>query len=608
MTRPPRFTLALLAWGLLAGLLLCGCGGAGTRSDRPQASAVVDVDPQRVLALEWIEAAPGSWVLRLPEETAGLSAVVLEVPSDEPRWTGMPSDTALWSVDQSQGDRRVLGRFDRSWGLSALPAGSELVRFNGDVPGAPAQIAVASSSRSFSFARIAGPRGPLLVALAQTPELPPVAGEPRRGLTPAEVDAFELGRREFDRFLTERDGLGPSFNGQSCFACHSDPASGGFSERRVVHFANSAAGGRSFPELGGPVLQERGIHPAAEELIPPEADVQAIRISPHVFGSGLVDALEDATLSALARAQPEDVRGRVHWIPGQGGTAQRAGRFGWKAQSADLLHFTAEAALEELGQTSRLFPEELHPGGDRRVTELYDRVRDPEIVAGADGRDRLDQLVDFQRLLAPPPQTPGAGHPGEALFEQIGCAVCHTPRLVTGDGQRFAPYSDFLLHDLGEQADGIRTGAAAPGEMRTAPLWGLTGRRFLWHDGAVALEPFEVLIEQAVARHAGQGAGARAAFGELSADQRVQLTDFLRSLGRAPHDLDADGRVTRADGAALVRALEAGAELNSAGRWTWRELLDLDGDGRVAAAEWAACARSLAGAPGAQRESGEPGR
>ncbi|MHC4379434.1 MAG: di-heme oxidoredictase family protein, partial [Planctomycetota bacterium] len=449
-----------------------------------------EIAPERVLALEWFEAEPGSWVLRLGADTDGLSAVVLEVPTEERGWTGVRSDALVWSVDQSQGERRVLGRFDRGWGVAALSAGTELARFNGDLPGAPAEVAIAEGPRTIELASIAGPRGSARVALAELPDLPPVAGEPLPGLTGDQRDAFEAGRLEFDRFLTERDGLGPSFNGQSCFACHFGPASGGFSERRVVHFASSAAGGRSFPEFGGPVLQERGIHPAAEESIPPEADVQAIRISPHVFGSGLVDALEDATLSALAAVQPPDVRGRVHWIPGSGGAAQRAGRFGWKAQSADLLHFTAEAALEELGQTNRLFPEELHPGGDRRVTELYDRVPDPEIVPDEDGRDRLDRLVDFQRLLAPPPQTPAAGHAGEALFERTGCAVCHTPRLVTGDGRRFAPYSDFLLHDLGDQGDGIRTGSAAPSEMRTAPLWGLTGRRFLWHDGALALEPF----------------------------------------------------------------------------------------------------------------------
>ena len=608
MTRPPRSFLAPFAGALFAGALLLGCGGAATRSETLEGTLAAEVPPERVLALEWFEEAPRSWALRLAAGTEGLSGVVLEVPTAESGWAGVRSDAVVWSVDQPQGEGRLLGRFDRGWGSAALAVGTELARFNGAVPAAPTEVAIAASSRAFEIASIAGPRGSVWVAMAKLPEMPPVAGDPLSDLTREQLDAFEAGRREFDRFLTERDGLGPSFNGQSCFACHFGPASGGFSERRVVHFASSAAGGRSFPEFGGPVLQERGIHPAAEELIPPEADVQAIRISPHVFGSGLVDALEDATLSALAAAQPADVRGRVHWIPGSGGAARRAGRFGWKAQSADLLHFTAEAALEELGQTNRLFPEELHPGGDRRVTELYDRVPDPEIVPGADGRDRLDRLVDFQRWLAPPHQTPAAGHPGEVLFERTGCAECHTPRLVTGDGRRFAPYSDFLLHDLGDQADGIRTGAAGPSEMRTAPLWGLTGRRFLWHDGALALEPFDVLIEQAVARHAGQGAASRAAFGELTEAQQALLIDFLRSLGRAPHDLDADGQVTRADGTALIAAVETGGGGERAGHATWRELLDLDGDGCVGAAEWAACARSLAGAPQTRRELAEPRR
>jgi hypothetical protein len=619
VTRLLRSTTAVVA-----GLWLCGCGVGPTSSSDPSSvppsnalsssgarelAVTSRTAAPKVLELEWRQPSPAVWALRLPADVEGLAAVFLEVPADRAGWrAGEATDDAV-PLDVTRGELRVLGRVDRGWGAADLAGGQVSVRFEGSSPPAPIAVATATRLQDFVEVRFAGGAREVFAALPTEPlpELPPLPGEPSRDASPEELALFAAGRREFDRFVSERDGLGPGFNGESCFVCHLGPASGGSSERRVTHFASSAAGGRSFPEVGGPVLQERGIHPSAEELVPSEADVRVVRISPHLFGSGWVEAVDDGTLAALARAQPVELRGRVHWIEGREGAPPRAGRFGWKAQAADLLSFTAEAALEELGQTNRLFPNELHAGGDPRVTELYDRVPDPEIVPGEDGRDRLDRLVDFQRLLAPPPQTPADGHPGAALFERTGCAVCHTPRLATADGREFAPYSDFLLHDLASEGDGIRTGDAGPTEMRTAPLWGLTGRRFLWHDGAVAHAPFEELIARAVARHAGQGSAAREAFAALAGPERAALVDFLRSLGRAPHDVDADGRVTRADGTALLASL-ASAEGAAESRTDWGDLLDLNGDRRVGAAEWAAFARSLARAPAVNRALSEPRR
>lgn len=431
------------------------------------------------------------------------------------------------------------------------------------------------------------------------------AGEPLRGLSPELLERFDAGRTEFDRAIGIRGGLGPAFNDQSCFGCHQGPASGGFSERRVTHFAKVSEPASDLRHVGGPVLQARGLGRVAEELLPIEAEVQADRITPHVFGAGLIEAVPDAQLEAIAAAQPPEQRGRVHWGEPLEGGGPRAGRFGWKSQFATLLSFSADALREELGQTSRLLPEENSPNGDFMAVAVTDRVPDPEIVPRPDGTNRLDQLVDFQRLLGPPPQAPAAGHPGEAVFRSVGCAVCHTPQIVLSDeapepfaGRAFAPFSDFLLHDLGGTGDGIPTGDAAPAEMRTAPLWGLLGRRFFWHDGTIARQAFGDLMDAAVERHGGQGAAAREAWRGLSGADRAAAHGFLESLGRHPHDLDGDGRVDGADGAAFADRVRSAGTLPS----EWNVLWDWSGNGALEPGEIVAAVATLARAPERQRE------
>lgn len=600
---------------------------------------------QGAVDLSWERSPDGLWYLRPTEGAPRPLAVVLEVAADDPGWRAAPPEVGVLTVDTRGRERRSIGALSSTW--SALPVGTALEGESEDGSQAPVPEA---DTTPRAFAAYAGesppapiavgallprPSGPVPVAAAvlrvedvlhalnaaPLPELPPAPGDPLPGATAEELERFEAGRREFDAHMSERDGLGPAFNDHSCFICHLGPASGGFSERRVLHFARSDRGGLPIPELGGPVLQSQGIHPSAVELLPEESDVQSVRITPHLFGSGLVELIPDELLLAGAADQPEGVRGRAHLVPALEDERIRVGRFGWKSQMATLLTFTADASLVELGQTNRLLPFESPPGGDPRVVERFDRVADPELTPGPDGRDRLDRLVDFQGLLAPPPQTPAEGHAGEALFGELGCATCHTPRMSfrteRGDVS-IAPYSDFLLHDMGGEGDAIRTGDAAPQEMRTAPLWGLTGRRFLWHDGELAHVPFPELIVRAIARHRGQGDASRQAFEDLGAAQRELLIDFLRSLGRSPHDLNADGKVDGSDGQWLAAELgSAPAEGSDSGAaasgahsavqtWTWRELLDIDGDGSLSPGEWLAFAAEMERAPARQRQLASP--
>jgi CxxC motif-containing protein (DUF1111 family) len=267
--------------------------------------------------------------------------------------------------------------------------------------------------------------------------------------------------------------------------------------------------------------------------------VVAPRKSIPLFGAGLVDAIPDQALAALADPDDRDgdgVSGRVHWVVDAATGSTRAGRFGWKAQQATLLTFCAEAYLEEMGITNELFPQENAPNGDaelllrclpiRRVRRIED-VPDP--LTGLRG---IDNFEAFLRFLAAPPrgEITDAARRGEQVFQEIGCAACHVPTLVTGasanpvfDRRQVPLYSDLLLHDVGT-GDGIPQGDALAEEIRTPALWGLRARRGLLHDGSAAT-PGEAIL-----RHGQEAAESRRRNKELSEADTAALLEFLDAL------------------------------------------------------------------------------
>ena len=128
---------------------------------------------------------------------------------------------------------------------------------------------------------------------------------------------------------------------------------------------------------------------------------------------------------------------------------------------------------------------------------------------------------------------------GKELFHGIGCVGCHTPKYVTSrkaenKAHRFQliwPYSDFLLHDMGEGlADGQQVGLADGREWRTPPLWGVgltkivSGHTFFLHDGRARN------LTEAILWHEGEAENARNGFMALEKAERDALIAFLESL------------------------------------------------------------------------------
>jgi CxxC motif-containing protein (DUF1111 family) len=366
-----------------------------------------------------------------------------------------------------------------------------------------------------------------------------VYGDPLPGMTAEETARFRAGLDAFVKQESIGSGLGPVFNAAVCRQCHDGPpAVGGTNQRVERRFGRRAPDGGFDPliELGGPLLQDHAIGQVTgfdyePEVIPPEANVVASRRTQPVFGLGLVDATPDAVFEALAQAEASaapEAAGRTARVVDLNTGQLAVGKFGWKASIATLFQFSGDAALNEMGITSPMFPDEVCPSGDCSALAFnpFPTLNDP------DGHD-VRGFTDFVTFLGPPPAPTLAGDVarGSAVFAAIGCAVCHVPTLITGsstssalDRVAYHPYSDFLLHDMGALGAGIDQADARGSEMRTQPLWGLSQQGQLLHDSRV------VTPAAAIAEHAGQAAGARDRFGALSDADRAALLAFLAAL------------------------------------------------------------------------------
>jgi len=370
-------------------------------------------------------------------------------------------------------------------------------------------------------------------ATAPPPPIGEVIGDPLPELTAAQQAAARRGRPLFDAVFQPDDGLGPLFNGSACATCHIEPASGGTSVRTIRIATRQLDDGScdDLGSLGGPVYQNLRSQPLRQaigqgkEPIPPQATHRSERIAPDLFGLGLLDAVPEATILALA--DPSDLDG--DGISGRPNRAPdgRLGRFGRKAVVPTLAEFNAAAFLIEIGITSPAHPGDVGNTG-RPLPPGTDPATDPEISAL-----QVARVDTFIRFLAPPFRAPAgeAAARGEQLFSDIGCDGCHVPELRTGNSpiaalanRDVAAYTDLLLHDMGPGLQDVCQGLASPTEFRTEPLMGLRFNQGFLHDGRAAT------IAQAVDLHGGEATASRVAYRGLSEADRNALLEFLGSL------------------------------------------------------------------------------
>jgi len=377
-----------------------------------------------------------------------------------------------------------------------------------------------------------------------------------------------------------RDGLGPIFNAQSCSSCHfedgrgqppaddDDPERGllvrlsvldedgdpqphpvygsQFQDRSIrkvpaegsVHIEVTEEPG-TYPDgtaysLGAPTYTLRS--PAGEEIT---GIVVSPRVAPAMMGVGLLENVPASVIEA--QADPDDadgdgISGRAHRVEDPESGEEVLGRFGWKAAVPTIRAQTTAAFANDIGITSDEQPDQPCTAAQLECTAAKDGG-EPEIDAA-----KVDKIEFYSRTLAVPARRDVGSKQtatGQQAFVAVGCASCHTPELRTGstskipalNDQVIRPYSDLLLHDLGEGlADGRPDGDASGSEWRTPPLWGIglvktvNGHTRFLHDGRARS------IEEAILWHGGEAEASKERFERLPAKERKAILAFLESL------------------------------------------------------------------------------
>jgi len=261
------------------------------------------------------------------------------------------------------------------------------------------------------------------------------------------------------------------------------------------------------------------------------------RVAPALIGMGLLDAVPDDTLRKLAAREPKDgIAGKTNLVWDVVAGKPAIGRFGLKANHPNLRQQVAAALIGDIGLSSTLFPDQNCPPVQKVCKEMM-FAGHPEFT-----KQRLAAMEAYLRTLAVPARRDVADPQvvrGQGLFEAARCATCHVPELRTGDypaesllaNQVIRPYTDLLLHDMGEDLADHRPDYQASGrEWRTPALWGLgltgmvNGNTSLLHDGR-ARNPAEAILW-----HGGEATVSREAFLAMSKEDRDALLRFLASL------------------------------------------------------------------------------
>jgi CxxC motif-containing protein (DUF1111 family) len=417
-------------------------------------------------------------------------------------------------------------------------------------------------------------------------------------------ELISAGRRKFQEPWSLRNeidgvwGLGPTFNEMACPQCHQkggrSAAPGDGHEAQHGMVIRLSVPGRA-PE-GGPLphpnygdqLQNRGI----AQRVPREGqafvsyrkrevnfvDGETIslrqpqimltnlqfgelrddtmisaRSAPMLFGLGLLEAVPERAILALAQRQQHElsgISGKPNYVWDVEAGKSVLGRFGWKANQPTLRQQVAAALLNDIGATSTLYPVDNCPSVQTLCRTDPTTTDCGGLNGGCAGNllaevlpSRLRTITLYIQSLQVPARTnvlsPSQRQRGEQLFAQAQCAGCHVPELETGENTAIlalarAPvraYTDLLLHDMGEELADHRPDFLADGrEWRTAPLWGLgllpeiNGHTDLLHDGRARN------ITEAILWHGGEAETAREAFRRMSKDERGLLVRFVETL------------------------------------------------------------------------------
>jgi len=331
-------------------------------------------------------------------------------------------------------------------------------------------------------------------------------------------------------------------------------AEGGISISRWTETAGTFADGTPY-SLQKPTYAFTGVNPP----------YFSIRLAPRLVGEGLLEAIDENSVAALATqtGKPDGITGHMNMVKDPVTGLLRLGRFGWKASQASLTYQIAAAFNNDMGVTTSVFPHRdrganqpnMDPVPAQPVTDNSSGLQKVSYEPGAAaqgqpaagstvevGNADLGNLYRYIALLGVPPRR-NFNDPdvikGQELFAKSDCAVCHVDTMKTTAHHPLAelrnetihPYTDMLVHDMGPGlADNMGEGKATGSEWRTAPLWsvglspGVSGGEVYLHDGRARN------LSEAILWHGGEAEKAKEKFRNMSADDRAALIKFLQSL------------------------------------------------------------------------------
>ncbi len=410
---------------------------------------------------------------------------------------------------------------------------------------------------------------------------------PAPTLSTTQLETFRKGADLFNAhwkvfwFEVGEWGAGPTFNAMGCSECHlrngrgAAVASGDGAHSLIVRLSRRGADAYGAP-LPHPVYGDQFQTHGVAGVVPAEgsidltwiegrvtlADGETVNLrrpmisfrelnfgrmdddllmSPRVplsmVGMGLLDAVADDTIRALAERSPADgIHGHANRVWDYARKSEAVGRFGHKASQPTLRQQIAAAFSGDIGVSSDYFPEQNCPGPQQACRELMAAGR-PEL-----GHVRWD-AVEFHLRTTAVPARRAANDPevrrGEALFARSDCAACHVPELRTAEvpglpalsRQVIHPYTDLLLHDMGDGLADNRPDFEAGGrDWRTTPLWGIglsgtvNGVTTYLHDGRARN------LAEAILWHGGEAQAAADRFRAMAKADRDALVRFLSSL------------------------------------------------------------------------------
>jgi CxxC motif-containing protein (DUF1111 family) len=382
--------------------------------------------------------------------------------------------------------------------------------------------------------------------------------------------------------VTSRDGLGPLFVNRSCSACHfkdgrTMPLTPGLAlETMVVRISipgtNNYGGPRPVPAYGlqlqtealPRILPEAGVSVSFKYIQGKYADGESYTLrrpiltltnlgygplpanvmvsplaTPSVFGLGLLEAVPEETLQELAESEGkrgDGIVGKINWVWNLADKKLEPGRFGWKAEQPSIAQQCATAFSEDMGLTTEMIPKENYTEVEK-ICATMPSGGNPEVRP-----DIFKYVVVYCHTLAVPARRDWTNEivlRGKELFGELNCAACHIPKLATGDCREYPelsnqiihPYSDLLLHDMGEGlADHRQVFNASGTEWRTAPLWGIglvqtvNNHTLFLHDGRARN------LAEAILWHGGEAEKSKEQFRKLDKTGRDSLIAFLNSL------------------------------------------------------------------------------